>query len=98
MDRNLTKTDSNSVDIVLQIYPPNVRDARARRFTFNLNQIRKAAEKRTPRPLDAKIADFKLETEDVHVPVSQLVMYSICSAVKVSIDMPRARSLRLAIS
>lgn len=33
-----------------------------------------------------------------YVPVSQLVMYSICSAVSVSIEIPSARSLRLAIS
>ena len=33
-----------------------------------------------------------------YVPVSQLVMYSICSEVSVSIDIPNARSLRLAIS
>jgi len=33
-----------------------------------------------------------------YVPVSQLDMYSSCSAVSVSIEIPKARSFRLAIS
>src|ERR1043166_6939798 len=33
-----------------------------------------------------------------YVPVSQLDMYSSCSAVSVSIEMPSARSFKLAIS